>query len=161
MQLLVPSVRNSSWINLSLLEQTKCTKFLYSTEMSQKVHELQVEKKGLHTLAVESLDDMTLQDTKYYPYEKSFAKDRWDPVLVLQSSGSTGNIPLDDAIIRVEAEMTPKDHRNLLRPTTLRGRSLTTTVIYPRSQAGKSKATPYGISGAMVVVISPPFHLSM
>lgn len=95
MQLLVPSVRNSSWMNLSLLEQTKCTTILYSTEMSQKVHELQAEKKDLHTLVVESLDDMTQQDTKHYPYEKSFANDCWDPVLVLQSSGSTGNIPLE------------------------------------------------------------------
>lgn len=131
MQLLVPSVRNSLWMNLSLLEQTKCTKFLYSIEMSQKAYELQAEKKDLRALAVESLSAMTQKDTKHYPYTKSFGDNCWDPVLILHSSGSTGNIPLDEVVIEVEADTTPQGHRNLSRQIMLRGRSLTTTVICP------------------------------
>ncbi len=80
-------------MNLSLLEQTKCTKFLLTTEMSQKVHDLQAEKKDLRTLVVPSLAEMTHQRIKKYPYEASFGNNRWDPVLILHSSGSTGNLP--------------------------------------------------------------------
>ena len=79
-------------MNSSLLEQTKCTKFLYTKEMSQKVHELQSEKNDLQIQAVGSLDEMIQNYGKRYPYEASFAKNRWNPVLILHSSGSTGEI---------------------------------------------------------------------
>ncbi|MCJ1280743.1 hypothetical protein MMC26_000060 [Xylographa opegraphella] len=71
-KLFVPSVRNPVQMNMSLLEQTKCTKFLYATEMSEKVHDLQA---GC---------------SKHYSYEATFPEARWDPVLILHSSGSTG-----------------------------------------------------------------------
>ena len=90
LQLLLPSVRNSSWMNKSLLEQTNCTKFLYPSEMSQKVQDLQGEKSGIEIFLVESLSDMLLGHAKYYPYECNYTDVRWDPVLVLLSSGSTG-----------------------------------------------------------------------
>ena len=77
-------------MNISLLEQTNCTKFLYPSEMSQKVQDLQGEKSGLQIFLVESLDEMLLGDAKYYPYECNYTDVRWDPVLVLLSSGSTG-----------------------------------------------------------------------
>ena len=77
-------------MNISLLEQTNCTKFLYPSEMSQKVQDLQGEKSGLQIFLVESLDEMLLGDAKYYPYEGNYTDVRWDPVLVLLSSGSTG-----------------------------------------------------------------------
>ena len=82
-------MRNSSWINISLLEQTKCTRFLYPSEMSQKIQDLQEEKSGLQIFLVESLDEMLLGNSKYYHYECNYTDVRWDPVLVLLSSGST------------------------------------------------------------------------
>ncbi len=77
-------------MNISLLEQTKCTKFLYPDEMSQKVQDLQGKASGLQVILVESLTEMLLGDAKYYPYEYNYTDVRWDPVLVLLSSGSTG-----------------------------------------------------------------------
>ena len=79
-------------MNISLLEQTKCSKFLYSNEVSQKVHALQTEKKDLQIFAVQSLGDMVLEYNKHYPYEVKFSDVRWDPVLILHSSGSTGEV---------------------------------------------------------------------
>ena len=77
-------------MNISLLEQTKCSKFLYSNEVLQKVHALQTEKKSLQIFAVQSLGDMLLEYNKHYPYDVKFSDVRWDPVLILHSSGSTG-----------------------------------------------------------------------
>ena len=77
-------------MNKSLLQQTKCTKFLYPKEMSQKVQDLQREKSDLQILLVQSLNEMLFGHAQYYPYEFNYKDVRWDPVLVLLSSGSTG-----------------------------------------------------------------------
>ena len=85
-------MRNPASINISLLEQTECTKFMYATEMFPKVHDLQTGKKDLQLLAVASLHDMLQGHSKHYPYEPTFAEARWNPVLILHSSGSTGTM---------------------------------------------------------------------
>ena len=85
-------MRYSTWINVSLLEQTKCSKFVYGNEVSQKVHALQTEKKNLQIFANQSLGDMLLEYNKHYPYDVKFSDVRWDPVLILHSSGSTGKV---------------------------------------------------------------------
>lgn len=77
-------------MNKSLLEQTNCTKLLYPSEMSQRVQDLQGEKTDFRIFLVESLDEMLLGHAQYYPYECNYKDVRWDPVLVLLSSGSTG-----------------------------------------------------------------------
>ena len=79
-------------MNVSLLEQTECTKFLYANELSQKVQDIQAQKKNLQTSMIQSLDEMLQDYDKHYPYEKKFADVRWDPVLILHSSGSTGKV---------------------------------------------------------------------
>ena len=63
--------------------------------MAQKVQDLQREKSGLQTFLVDSLDEMLLRDAKYYQYECIYTDVRWDPVLVLHSSGPTGKITLE------------------------------------------------------------------
>ncbi len=78
-------------MNISLLEQTKCTKFVYSSEVSAKVHDLQSQKKDLLIFAVQSLSDFLQEYSEHYSYDVEFSNVRWDPVLILQSSGSTGS----------------------------------------------------------------------
>ena len=80
-------------MNISLLEQTTCTKFIYTTELSDRVHDLQTHKKDLQTFVVQSLSDMLQKYSNHYPYEVEFSDVRWDPVLILHSSGSTGKDP--------------------------------------------------------------------
>lgn len=69
---------------------------LFSREMSQKVQALQMEKRGLQVCHVDSLDEMLLGHAKHYPYECNYTEVRWDLVLVLLSSGSTGITYISD-----------------------------------------------------------------
>ncbi|MCJ1251187.1 hypothetical protein MMC30_008418 [Trapelia coarctata] len=89
-KLLLPSVRNSTWMNVSLLEQTGCIKFLYSMEMTQKALDLQDNKKDLQVFGISSLNDIISGYEKQYAYREEFVKVQWNPILVLHSSGSTG-----------------------------------------------------------------------
>ncbi len=50
----------------------------------------QEEKRKLQILQVPSLNDMLVDASEHYPYQKDFATARWDPIVVLHSSGSTG-----------------------------------------------------------------------
>ena len=86
-------------MNLSLLEQTKCSIMLHSSEMACKIHDLQTGKSDLRALCIPFLDDMIRQGTRHYPYEKDFAKVRWDPILILHSSGSTGMIRSEERLV--------------------------------------------------------------
>lgn len=58
--------------------------------MAQKVHDLQAEMPDLQTFDVPALDDSFYGNVKHYPYEETFADAQWNPVVILQSSGSTG-----------------------------------------------------------------------
>lgn len=77
-------------MNISLLEQTKCTKIFYPAEMAPKVRDMQAEMMDLQTFNVPTLDDMYRENAKHYPYEETFEDAQCNPVVILQSSGSTG-----------------------------------------------------------------------
>lgn len=76
-------------MNKSLLEETRCTKFFYSSELEHKVHELQDGKTNVQCYLLPSFDDMLHGHTEQYPYEESFAEVQWNPILVCHTSGST------------------------------------------------------------------------
>ena len=77
-------------MNISLLEQTECKKFLYSPEVAQKVRDLKTDKQDLQILAVPDLDTMLYGHSAPYSYIENFDDVRWNPILILHSSGSTG-----------------------------------------------------------------------
>lgn len=77
-------------MSISLLKQTKCAKVFYSAEMAQKVRDMQVEMTDLQIFNFPALDDVFYGNSKHYPYDEIFADARWNPVIILQSSGSTG-----------------------------------------------------------------------
>lgn len=79
-------------MNISLLKQTKCTKIFYPAEMAQKVRDMQAKMMDLQTFNVPALDDMYRENAKHYPYEETFEDARRNPVVILQSSGSTGTL---------------------------------------------------------------------
>ena len=78
-------------MNISLLEQTNCKNFFHAVEISPKIQALKADVKDLQSFAVEPLDDMLHGESESYPYEGVFSQACWDPILVLHSSGSTGN----------------------------------------------------------------------
>ena len=91
MQLLLPSIRNASWMTVSLFEQTKCARLLYSPEMKAPAAALQAERTDLHVFEVVPLDTMLSEDAvEHMPFGRDWETSKWDPILVLQSSGSTG-----------------------------------------------------------------------
>ncbi|KAI5919463.1 hypothetical protein F4810DRAFT_714545 [Camillea tinctor] len=89
-KVLLPSPRNSAWMNASLLEQTKCFHFLYAPEVEALVNPLLNEKPGLRIHKVHPIDQFIQPGAEYYPFEKEYEDAKWDPILVLHSSGSTG-----------------------------------------------------------------------
>ena len=77
-----------------LLEQTKCNKFFYSSEMQPTILELQSQFAELRIEALAPLDDWLAGSTTPFPYEKTLEESKWDPIVVLHSSGSTGQYRL-------------------------------------------------------------------
>ena len=78
--------------NVSLLEQTRCTKILASEELAEYVQALAAQRLDLDCMEVGSLETMLENhtDVKYFPFDKVFAEAQPEPILVLHSSGSTG-----------------------------------------------------------------------
>lgn len=99
-------------MNISLLEQTECLTFLFAEEMSSNIEKLQVNKPGLTYHAIPSFDDMVRGPSTYFPFKKPFESARWDPILLLCSSGSTGKLlfKLEDCMLICS----PKDRQNQL-----------------------------------------------
>lgn len=77
-------------MNASLLEQTQCRHFLYAPEVDAVVKPLLEHQPDLHLHKIESLSDMIKPDTQHYVYDKQYDAVKWNPILVLHSSGSTG-----------------------------------------------------------------------
>ena len=88
---LLPSARNSTSGNISLLNETMCTKIFHSTDMTSKVQEWKREKPELEMFAVEDLHALLDKpQAEHYSYDKKFADAIKDPALVCHTSGSTG-----------------------------------------------------------------------
>lgn len=90
LQVLLTSPRNAAWMNASLLEQTKCHHFLYTNEMETLVMPLLDHKPDLAVHKVDTLKDMIRPDTQHFVWDKEYDAVKWDPILILHSSGSTG-----------------------------------------------------------------------
>ncbi|RYP31564.1 hypothetical protein DL768_011169 [Monosporascus sp. mg162] len=92
-KLLLPSPRNPPTTNVSLITQTRSTKLLHVAEVLPLVKQLQNLEPSILPEVIPSFSDMANSTPEHFPYEKGFEKARDDPVLVLHSSGSTGNTP--------------------------------------------------------------------
>ncbi|KAI0435840.1 hypothetical protein F4803DRAFT_573631 [Xylaria telfairii] len=90
-KLLLPSPRNPPATNVSLMDQTTCTTLLYAVEVEPMVKPFQEMRPNLRMEAIPSFDEMINSSPAEFPYLKSFDEACNDPVVVLQSSGSTGH----------------------------------------------------------------------
>lgn len=77
-------------MNASLLEQTQCRHFLYAPEVDAVIKPLLEYRPDLHLHKIQALSDMVKPGTDHYVYDKKYDAVKWDPILVLHSSGSTG-----------------------------------------------------------------------
>lgn len=90
-KLFLESPRNPTATNVALLEQTGCTKVLYSSELALLIEPYRSIAPSSHSFdEVPSFLEMLHSSPDYYPYDKSFDEAKDDPILVIHSSGSTG-----------------------------------------------------------------------
>ncbi|MCJ1313636.1 hypothetical protein MMC25_007315 [Agyrium rufum] len=84
------SPRISLEAHLALLESLECKTFL-QTDQSPTVVENIVAKREMHVVTVSSLDDFLAEDlVPIYAFSKNFDQAKYEPFVVLHTSGSTG-----------------------------------------------------------------------
>ncbi|KAB8303512.1 hypothetical protein EYC80_004923 [Monilinia laxa] len=88
--LLLPSPRNALANTISLLTATKCSKLLYASHYSELAAIILGTIPGLKIYEIPSLQKMTIENTKPYPYTKSWDTHKDEIALVIHTSGSTG-----------------------------------------------------------------------
>ncbi|KAL0261671.1 Histone transcription regulator 3 [Diplodia seriata] len=83
---------NSFEASKSILEATKCQRIFYAPPMGQVAKTLQsaAESRKTEIIQIASLDECLAAESNPYPYEKTFEEAKWDPIVVLHTSGTTG-----------------------------------------------------------------------
>ncbi|KAI1619274.1 hypothetical protein EDD37DRAFT_217483 [Exophiala viscosa] len=89
-KLLCISVRNSDAGYVSLLEVTKCTKFICTSELVGRGKQMRDLVKGLRLHQLPSYQEIIATKTDDYVWNKTFADAENDPILICHTSGSTG-----------------------------------------------------------------------
>ncbi|TVY94169.1 Non-canonical non-ribosomal peptide synthetase [Lachnellula willkommii] len=90
-RLLLPSPRNALPNTTSLINATNCKTLFYSGPLASQAEALQKLIPSLNTLPLPSLDTMIASPTPHYPYGKTWAEAKDDVVMIVHTSGSTGN----------------------------------------------------------------------
>lgn len=91
-KLLLSSPRNSVSNHLHLLEKTSCSTFLKAASISIS-HIEEASPNPLRSIDIPELDDLLVnEDVLEYPYNRTFEDVKSNQVLILHSSGSTGQV---------------------------------------------------------------------
>jgi len=90
-RLLLPSPRNALPNNVSLLNTTKCKTLFYTDSLVSQAKALQGSIPDLEIFSLPSLDEMTASKAEPYLYNKTWAEAKDDVVMIVHTSGSTGN----------------------------------------------------------------------
>ncbi|KAK1596905.1 thioester reductase domain-containing protein [Colletotrichum navitas] len=87
---LLTSPRNSFEGHMNLFEKTDCHVIFFDPSFEDVVQPL-LEERPMHAVEVTSADGWLSDDeVPHFPYDKTFDEAKYDPVVVLHSSGSTG-----------------------------------------------------------------------
>lgn len=88
----VPSTRNSDEAHVHLLKATHCSKFFFSEERQARAMEIQALSPALELYQIPDVKTI-LGDERgqsHYAYNKSYADAENDTILIIHSSGTTG-----------------------------------------------------------------------
>jgi acyl-coenzyme A synthetase/AMP-(fatty) acid ligase len=77
-------------MNVSLMQQTSCTKLLYAVEMAPVIKNVVACNPSVSPKEIVSFDEMLHSDPPHYDYDYDFSTIKDRPVVILHSSGSTG-----------------------------------------------------------------------
>lgn len=83
------SPRNTPMVQLSLFEATRCNALYYSESMSAAISPC-LDQLSMQSFTIESLDHFLNVESSPFPYNRSIDQSRFDPLVVLHTSGSTG-----------------------------------------------------------------------
>ncbi|TVY17157.1 Non-canonical non-ribosomal peptide synthetase FUB8 [Lachnellula arida] len=86
------SNRNSLNAHLSLLESTQCNILVVAEEGAPTIYKQIISKRQMRTKSMPALDLFLNLDENVapYPFNKTFAEARFDPLIIMHTSGSTG-----------------------------------------------------------------------
>ncbi|KAH8715345.1 Non-canonical non-ribosomal peptide synthetase FUB8 [Beauveria bassiana] len=89
-QIMFPSPRNNTDSQVSLLQVTKCQKLLYGKEYAKRIQPW-LRESGIGALEMLGLDQVLKDEpAPVHPYNETFESAKFDPVIILHTSGSTG-----------------------------------------------------------------------
>ncbi|KAF5628836.1 nonribosomal peptide synthetase [Fusarium sp. NRRL 52700] len=83
------SPRNTPAVQLSLFDATNC-RYLYTTESFRSAMQPCLDQRTMEITMIESIDQLLSVTPKPFPYSRTIEQARWDPLVVLHTSGSTG-----------------------------------------------------------------------
>lgn len=91
-QAFLPSTRNSDEAHVHLLKATTCSKFFFTEERRPRILEIKALCSSLDIFSVPAVKTM-LEDKsglRHYAYTKSYADAEDETILIIHSSGTTG-----------------------------------------------------------------------
>ncbi|KAM0297090.1 hypothetical protein HYE67_011378 [Fusarium culmorum] len=83
------SPRNTPMVQLSLFEATRCNALYYTESMSAAISPC-LDQRSMQSFTIDSLDHFLNVESSPFPYNRSIDQSRFDPLVVLHTSGSTG-----------------------------------------------------------------------
>ncbi|KAK6725307.1 hypothetical protein SNK04_004112 [Fusarium graminearum] len=83
------SPRNTPMVQLSLFEATRCNTLYYTESMSAAIAPC-LDQRSMQSFTIDSLDHFLNVESSPFPYNRSIDQSRFDPLVVLHTSGSTG-----------------------------------------------------------------------
>lgn len=142
-------------MNASLLEQTQCRHFLYSKEIENLVTPLLEHKSDLKLHVVETLDDMIRPETQHFAWEKDYDAVKWDPIVILHSSGSTG---APRPIVMNHATFAVGDHDRILPNVPGRVNQNWSLWDFPQQETFFSPFPPFHLAGVSTMIMLPIYY---
>ncbi|KAF4950174.1 hypothetical protein FSARC_13280 [Fusarium sarcochroum] len=83
------SPRNTTAVQLSLFQATDCDS-LYYAESFQSTMKPCLDQRTMEAVTIDSVDHLLGVTSTQFPYSRSADQAKWDPLVVLHTSGSTG-----------------------------------------------------------------------
>ncbi|KUJ17080.1 putative NRPS-like enzyme [Mollisia scopiformis] len=154
----LPSPRNPTAVNVSLLEQTQCLRLVHSSEVGSVAKTLQAAVYGLQCEQLPSLDELLVATPAEYPYNLKYEDIYREPILILHFSGSTGQ---PKPVINTHGTLTTYDVRDWPSvPGRINHDGLSTLRFSQPDSRIYDVFPPFHIAGFMTKVMVPLYNLT-